>query len=75
MRIEPPISEPVASGVEPAARDAPDPPEEPPLVKAAFHGVEVTPCRREAAMPAQENSGVFVRAWTMAPARSRRSIE
>ena len=32
MRVEPPMSEPVASGAKPAARAAPDPPEEPPGV-------------------------------------------
>jgi hypothetical protein len=30
MRIEPPMSEPLAMVVEPAASDAPAPPEEPP---------------------------------------------
>jgi hypothetical protein len=47
MRIEPPMSEPLASVVEPAASAAPAPPEEPPQLQSRFHGVRVMPCRRE----------------------------
>ena len=42
-RIEPPMSEPLASIDDPAANDAPDPPLEPPAVTSVFHGLRVTP--------------------------------
>ncbi len=47
MRIEPPISEPMASNEVPAASVAPEPPEEPPVVNFGFHGLRVTPQSRE----------------------------
>ena len=68
MRIDPPMSDPIAKGEVPAASEAADPPEEPPGVKAGFHGLRVTPQSRLQQMPAAENSGVAVRAWTMPPA-------
>src|SRR5919198_3090780 len=37
-RIEPPVSEPSASGTRPAATAAPDPDEEPPVKCTGFHG-------------------------------------
>jgi hypothetical protein len=46
-RIEPPMSEPLASVVVPAASAAPDPPEEPPAPTSGFHGLRVTPQMRE----------------------------
>ena len=42
-RMEPPMSEPLASTDDPAANDAPDPPLEPPTVTSVFHGLRVTP--------------------------------
>lgn len=72
IRIEPPMSEPVASAASPAASAAPEPPEEPPGVKARFHGLRVTPHCREWQKGAQENSGVVVRAWITAPASTSR---
>ena len=43
MRTEPPMSVPSASGTQPAATAAPEPPEEPPGVPLGFHGLRVTP--------------------------------
>jgi hypothetical protein len=47
MRIEPPLSVPVASVVVPAANAAAVPPEEPPGVFFGFQGLRVTPWSRE----------------------------
>ena len=74
MRIEPAMSDPVAKVVVPAASAAPAPPEDPPGVTSRFQGLRVTPQRREWVTAAQENSGVAVRAWQMAPARKTRSL-
>src|SRR5467141_3227194 len=38
-RIEPPVSEPSASGTNPAETAAPDPDDEPPVKCARFHGL------------------------------------
>src|ERR1700761_301969 len=43
MRTEPPPSVPMASGVIPAATDAPAPPLEPPGVRSRFQGLRVIP--------------------------------
>lgn len=43
MRMDPPMSLPVASVVSPAASAAPDPPDDPPVVKRRFHGLRMTP--------------------------------
>ena len=72
MRIDPAMSEPVARVELPAARLAPDPPEEPPQVRSGFQGLRVTPCRCDQVTAAIENSGVAVRACTMAPASMTR---
>ena len=42
-RIEPPVSVPSASGVNPAATAADEPPEEPPGTRSGAHGLCVTP--------------------------------
>lgn len=42
-RSEPPMSEPISSGVTPAARAAAAPPDEPPGVRVGSHGLLVTP--------------------------------
>lgn len=73
-RVEPPMSDAVASVVIPAASAAPAPPEEPPGEYSVFHGLRVTPQTFEWVKPAIENSGVAVRAWTIAPASSSRSM-
>ena len=49
------MSEPVARGAVPAASDAPDPPDEPPGLKARFQGLCVTPQRLEWVKGAQLN--------------------
>src|SRR5690606_24497153 len=74
IRIEPPISEPVARVAAPEASAAPDPPDDPPGVNSGFQGLRVIPQRRDQVYPAQENSGVAVRAWTMPPARRIRAF-
>ena len=61
------MSEPVARVAVPQARAAPEPPEEPPTAYSGFQGLRVTPHRRECVKPAQQNSGVVVRACTMPP--------
>jgi hypothetical protein len=66
--IEPPISEPVASAADPAARDAADPPLDPPGEYSVCHGLRVTPHSLDQVTGAQQNSGVVVRACTMPPA-------
>ncbi len=43
MRIEPPPSEPVASGTTPPAIAAELPPDDPPGVRSRFHGLRVGP--------------------------------
>ena len=42
MRVEPPPSEDMLTGVMPAATAAADPPDEPPAVRCKFHGLRVT---------------------------------
>ena len=74
MRIEPPMSEPVAIGVVPDARLAAEPPDEPPGVNFRFHGLRVTPQSLVCVTEEQENSGVAVRACTMPPAFRMRSL-
>ena len=68
MRMEPPMSDPVARMDSPAASAAPEPPEEPPGVSSVFQGLRVTPHSLECVYGAQQNSGVVVRPWTTAPA-------
>ena len=47
MRTDPPMSVPSASGTQPDATAAPEPPEEPPGERSVFHGLRVTPHRRD----------------------------
>ena len=42
MRVEPPPSDDIDSGITPAATAAAEPPDEPPGVRARFHGLRVT---------------------------------
>ncbi len=62
------MSEPVARLAIPAARAAPEPPDEPPGLYSRFQGLRVTPQIRESVIAAQQNSGVAERAWMMPPA-------
>ena len=56
------MSVPVASRVIPAARAAPEPPDEPPGLKRRFHGLKVVFQRREWHTPDRQNSETVVRA-------------
>ena len=47
MRIDPPMSEPVAIADVPEASEAAVPPDEPPGVNFGFHGLRVTPHSRD----------------------------
>ncbi len=73
MRIEPPPSVPTASGARPAATAAPAPPDEPPGVSSAFHGLRVMPPRGLSVTPLCPSSGVVVLPIRIAPAPFRRS--
>src|SRR5580704_1137955 len=42
MRVDPPPSEDMLTGVMPAATAAADPPDDPPAVRSRFHGLRVT---------------------------------
>ena len=42
MRIDPPVSDPMAMKVLPTATDAPEPPEDPPGMHSVFHGLRVS---------------------------------
>lgn len=67
------MSDAVASVVNPAARAAPAPPDDPPGEVCGFHGLRVTPHMGEWVTVAQLNSGLVVRAWMMPPAALIRS--
>ena len=69
------MSEPVARLAMPAASAAAEPPDEPPGLYARFHGLRVTPQRRESVIAAQQNSGVAERAWMMPPASTIRWMQ
>ena len=43
MRMDPPVSEPIAIATTPAATAAPDPPDEPPVIRSRSHGLRVAP--------------------------------
>src|SRR4051795_2273155 len=45
MRIEPPGSEPSAAGTSRAATAAPEPDDEPPVIRAVSHGLQTLPVR------------------------------
>src|SRR4051795_591149 len=57
IRIEPPMSEPLASVAVPDASAAPEPPDDPPTPNSGFQGLRVMPWMRECVNPAHENSG------------------
>ena len=72
MRTEPPMSVPSAMLTQPEATAAPEPPEEPPGVRAGFQGLRVMPHSGLCVKPAKANSGVVVLPTTMAPASRKR---
>src|SRR5690349_14036625 len=59
IRIEPPPSEPVATGTSPAATAAAEPPEEPPGVRLVSHGLRVTPLAAVAVQGKMVSSGTL----------------
>ena len=74
IRIEPPPSEPCASGTMPAATAAPEPPDEPPGVRSRSHGLRVGPKRRGSVQGTIPNSGLDVLPTITKPAlRMRRT--
>ena len=58
----PALSEPVASVAVPEASAAAAPPDDAPQVIAVFHGLRVTPWRRDVQVQGQTNSGHVVSA-------------
>src|SRR5205823_12244240 len=72
-RIEPPVSEPIASGARRAATAAADPPLDPPGVRSSAHGLRVAPNAEFSVDEPIANSSQLVLPTTMAPARSRRA--
>ncbi|MCZ7616976.1 MAG: hypothetical protein M5U32_01230 [Myxococcota bacterium] len=72
IRIEPPPSLAVTSGIIAPAIAAEDPPLEPPGVRSRFHGLRETPNSRFFVSAVCPNSGALVLPTTIAPAaRSR----
>ena len=69
MRIEPPPSEPCASGSTPAATAAAAPPDEPPGVRDVSHGLRHAPFRSDSVTQVIPNSGVFDLPRMVKPAR------
>ncbi len=73
VRIDPPPSVPVASGTSPAARAAPEPPDEPPGDHSRPQGLRVGPNTSLSVHPWNANSGMLVLPSTIAPAAIIRS--
>src|SRR5262245_18551764 len=64
IRIDPPPSDPVASGTRPPATAAAEPPDDPPAERAADHGLTVAPKISFTVSGFQDSSGVLVLATT-----------
>src|SRR4051812_39707678 len=60
IRTEPPMSDPSARVVIPAASAAADPPDEPPGVNSGFHGLRVIPHKALQVTARRKNSGAVV---------------
>jgi hypothetical protein len=75
MRIEPPPSLPVAMGSRPPATAAAVPPDEPPGVRARFHGLRVVPCSAVEVQLIPPNSLDVVCPASTAPVARRRVTE
>ena len=71
-RIEPPVSEPSASGTNPAATAAAEPPEDPPGTRLTSWGLRVGPVAEVSVEEPMANSSMFVLPTTTAPAARRR---
>ena len=75
IRIEPAPSVPSAAAASPAATAAPDPPLEPPGVRARSHGLCVAPNASDSVLGIVASSGTWVLPSSTQPAaRSRRTI-
>ena len=72
-RIEPPVSEPSASGVMPAATATADPPLEPPGMRSSAHGLRDGPNAEFSVDDPIANSSQLVLPTTTAPAASSRA--
>src|SRR4029077_20524213 len=68
MRIEPPPSLAWAAGTIPDATAAPEPPDEPPVVRVGSHGLRVAPNRAGSVVGRMPNSGVLVLPQMTTPA-------
>ena len=73
--MEPPPSEPVASGTMPAARAADAPPEDPPGPLDGSNGFSEGPKTALVVLPIQPNSGVLVLPTTTQPAARMRATK
>ena len=73
--MDPPPSEPVASGTMPAASAAAAPPEDPPGPCAGLNGLAVGPNRALVVLADQANSGRLVLPTTTQPAARRRATK
>ena len=73
-RIEPPVSEPSATGASRAATAAAEPPLEPPGTRARFQGLRVAPRTECSVVDPIANSSQFVLPMTTAPAAVSRSM-
>src|SRR5947209_10336924 len=71
-RIEPPVSDPSATGAIRAATAAADPPLDPPGARSSAHGLRVGPKAEFSVEEPIANSSQLVLPTTIAPARSRR---
>src|SRR5438067_10837791 len=60
IRMDPPVSEPVANGTIPAATAAAEPPLDPPVILAASQGLHVRPCEENRFVPPRASSCWFV---------------
>ena len=67
-RMEPPVSEPRAKKVSPAATAAHEPPEDPPGTCSVFHGFFVDPNQDVSVVLPIANSSIFVLPSRIAPA-------
>jgi hypothetical protein len=72
MRIEPPPSEPCATGASPAVTAAAAPPLDPPAVRDVSHGLRQAPLSSDSVTAVVPNSGVFVLPMSTKPAARRR---
>ena len=73
LRSEPPRSLPSPSALMPVASATASPPLEPAAVRAAFHGLRVSPCRLLSVCTRKAMSGMLLRPIAIAPAARMRS--